>query len=156
MAPLLMPAITVMSDIKDTSTFQGKIHDLDEAVGKKILVLEDDVAMATSVRVRLEAAGYEVECVSDGVEGIKKVMENDYAVILCDMVMPNLSGDMFYVAVERVKPYLCRRFLFMTGYKGDRKVEEFIQRVNGLILWKPFESDDLMEAIQAVESKGPD
>jgi CheY-like chemotaxis protein len=145
-----------MSDIKDTSTFQGKIHDLDEAVGKKILVLEDDVAMATSVRVRLEAAGYEVECVSDGVEGIKKVMENDYAVILCDMVMPNLSGDMFYVAVERVKPYLCRRFLFMTGYKGDRKVEEFIQRVNGLILWKPFESDDLMEAIQAVESKGPD
>src|ERR1700677_1056746 len=156
MAPLLMPAITVMSDIKDTSTFQGKIHDLDEAVGKKILVLEDDVAMATSVRVRLEAAGDEVECVSDGVEGIKKVMENDYAVILCDMVMPNLSGDMFYVAVERVKPYLCRRFLFMTGYKGDRKVEEFIQRVNGLILWKPFESDDLMEAIQAVESKGPD
>jgi hypothetical protein len=69
------------------------------------------------------------------------------------MVMPNLAGDMFYMAVERVKPHLCKRFLFMTGHRGDRKVDEFIRKVHGLILWKPFQSHVLMESIQAIEQK---
>ena len=60
-------------------------------------------------------------------------MVSDYSVILCDMVMPNLAGDMFYVAVERVKPHLCRRIVFVTGHQGDRKVDEFIPQRPGLL-----------------------
>src|SRR5580658_2398438 len=101
----------------------------------------------------LEQNGYEVELAADGVQGIKKIMVSDYSAILCDMLMPNLAGDMFYVAVERVKPYLCKRIIFITGLKGDRKVDEFIRKVKGVILWKPFQSHVLFEAIQAVEDK---
>jgi len=43
--------------------------------------------------------------------------------------------------------------VFVTGHKGDRKVEEFIRKVRGLILWKPFQPHILMETIQAVERK---
>lgn len=147
-----------MSDIRNRAVFHERTHDLDHvtkwAAKKKILVLDDDTAIAGLVRIHLEDNGYEVDCVTDGVEGIKKVMVNDYAVILCDMVMPNLPGDMFYLAVERVKPHLCRRFLFMTGHEGNRKVDDFIRSVKGLMLWKPFKLHVLMEAIQAAESKG--
>ena len=69
------------------------------------------------------------------------------------MLMPNLAGDMFYAAVERVKPHLCPRFIFMTGQRGNRKVDEFIRKVRGLILWKPFQMHVLFETIQAVEKK---
>jgi CheY-like chemotaxis protein len=134
-----------------------KTHDLDQvamwAARKKVLVLDDDFAFADMIRVLLEANGYEVELAADGVQGIKKIMVNDYAVILCDMVMPNLAGDMFYTAVERVKPYLCRRIVFVTGHRGDRKVEEFIRKVRCLILWKPFQTHVLFETIQAAEKK---
>ncbi len=136
---------------------EEKAHALDDvaeaAPRKKILLLDDDVALADLTRMILENNGYEVETASDGVQGIKKIMAGDYSVILCDMVMPNLAGDMFYLAVERVKPHLCKRFLFMTGHRGDRKIDEFIRKVRGLILWKPFQSHVLIESIQAVEQK---
>jgi two-component system, cell cycle sensor histidine kinase and response regulator CckA len=126
----------------------------DAAPRKKILLLDDNATLANLTRLILVENGYDVELASDGVQGIKKILVNDYAVILCDMVMPNLAGDMFYMAVERAKPHLCKRFLFMTGHKGDRKIDDFIRRVRGLILWKPFKSHVLMESIRAVEQKG--
>ena len=130
------------------------IEDVTEAAPrKKILLLDDDASLANLVRIILEENGYDVELASDGVQGIKKVLASDYSVILCDMVMPNLAGDMFYMAVERVKPHLCKRFLFMTGHQGDRKIDDFISRVGGLILWKPFTSHVFMESIQAIEQK---
>jgi CheY-like chemotaxis protein len=125
----------------------------DQAPRKRILLLDDDPQLADFTRMILEENGYSVEVVSDGVQGIKKVLAAEYSVILCDMVMPNLAGDMFYMAVERVKPHMCKRFLFMTGHHGDRKVDDFIRRVRGLILWKPFKSHVLMESIHAVEAK---
>src|SRR5271165_5716503 len=131
-----------MSEKKYYAPIVEKTHELGEAtepVGrKKVLVLDDDIAFIDLTRTILETNGYEVETAADGVQGIKKIMASDFSVILCDMVMPNLAGDMFYMAVERVKPHLCKRFLFMTGHRGDRKVDEFIRKVRGLILWKPF------------------
>ena len=67
---------------------------------------------------------------------------------------PNLSGDMFYMAVERTKPNLCKRFIFMTGHKGDPKIDAFIRKVRGLMLWKPFELHDLQATIEAILKKG--
>lgn len=125
----------------------------ESAPRRKILIVDDDAGFADLTRAILETNGYEVETASDGVVGIKKIMTGDYAVVLCDMGMPNLAGDMFYMAVERVKPHLCKRFLFMTGHRGDRKIDQFVRKIRGLILWKPFQSHVLMESIQAVEQK---
>jgi two-component system NtrC family sensor kinase len=134
-----------------------KTHDLDHmvrwAARKKVLILDDDFAFADMTRMILEQHGYEVELAADGVQGIKKIMVNDYSVILCDMIMPHLAGEMFYTAIERVKPHLCRRLVFVTGHQGDRKVNEFIRKVRGLVLWKPFQTHVLLETMQAVEKK---
>ena len=116
-------------------------------------MVDDDFAFSDMIRMILEQHGYEVDLAADGVRGVKSIMISDYTVILCDMVMPNLAGDMFYAAVERVKPHLCRRFVFVTGHHGDRKVDEFIRKVRGLVLWKPFETHALIEAIRAVENR---
>ena len=134
-----------------------KTHDLDQAARlaarKKVLILDDDFEFADLTRLLLETNGYEVDLAADGVQGIKKIMDSEYGIILCDMVMPNLAGDMFYLAVERVKPYLCRRIVFVTGHQGDRKVDEFIRKVKGLVLWKPVQAHVLIETVQAVEKK---
>jgi two-component system, cell cycle sensor histidine kinase and response regulator CckA len=121
---------------------------------KKVLLLDDDVVLSNMTRLILMENGYDVELASDGVQGIKMIMSGtDYSVILCDMVMPNLAGDMFYMAVERAKPHMCKRFLFMTGHQGDRKIDEFVRKVRGLMLWKPFQTHVLLESIRAVEQK---
>lgn len=122
---------------------------------KNILILEDDVALALILKEALESQRYAVTVVPSGTEGLKQIMAGDFSVILCDMVMPNFPGDMFYLAVERIRPHLCSRFIFMTGHQGDRKIEQFIRRIRGLMLWKPFEVHVLFDAIKVVNSKKP-
>jgi DNA-binding response OmpR family regulator len=145
---------------KTLSPLGEKTHDLDHVVRwaarKKVLIVDDDFGFADMIRMILEQHGYEVDLAADGVRGVKSIMVNDYAIILCDMVMPELAGDMFYTAIERVKPHLCRRFIFVTGHNGDRKVDEFIRRVRGMVLWKPFQTHVLLETIRAVEQKARD
>jgi DNA-binding response OmpR family regulator len=117
---------------------------------RKILLLEDDPAFKEIIKDFLTDCGFTVIAVQNGVEGVHEVMGNDFEVILTDMMMPTLPGDMFYRAVERMRPYLCDRFIFMTGHRGAGKVHEFITAVQGTILTKPFHVDDLLEMIAFV------
>ncbi len=41
--------------------------------------------------------------------------------------------------------------IFMSGHKGNPKIEAFIKSINGTVLWKPFELYQLTEAIRNVE-----
>jgi len=120
---------------------------------KRILILEDQVEFAEQLKVYLESHGYSVTMVANGVEGLKQIMALEFEVILCDMVMPTLPGDMFYLAVERSRPKLCKRFIFMTGHRADPKWDSFVRRIKGIMLWKPFTMADLMAAIQVVTAK---
>lgn len=114
---------------------------------KKVLLLEDDPAFKEIMTDFLRETGFEVVAVMNGVEGVHQVLASDFEVILCDMMMPTLPGDMFFRAVERMRPHLCDRFVFMTGHRGNVKVNDFIKTVNGTILTKPFHVDDLLEMI---------
>jgi len=118
---------------------------------KKILLLEDDEDFRDIIKDFLELHFYQVVMVKNGVEGVREIMTSDFEIILCDMMMPTLPGDMFYLAVERMRPHLCDRFIFMTGYKGDGKVSDFVKKVNGTMLNKPFHMDDLLEMIAFIQ-----
>lgn len=122
-------------------------------VKQRVLVLEDDAVFASMLKEGLETVSYAVTTVGTGTEGLKLVMANDYDAIVCDMVMPSLSGDMFYLAAEKVKPHLCRRFIFITGHKGDKKWVEFARQRGCVILFKPFDLHVLFEAVQVTIEK---
>jgi CheY-like chemotaxis protein len=117
---------------------------------KLILMLEDETALTEELKPFFAYNGFNLVAVTNGVDGLKQIIARDFSAIICDMMMPSLPGDMFYRAVERTKPLLCKRFIFITGYKGNRDIEEFIRKVNGVMLWKPFETHQLMDAIQVV------
>ncbi len=125
--------------------------DAAKPAAKRILMLEDDAAFGEIMGDFLRESGFAVETVVNGVEGVHKVLAGDFEVILCDMMMPTLPGDMFFRAVERMRPHLCDRFVFMTGHRGNQKVNEFIESVNGTILTKPFHVDDLLEMVAFIE-----
>ena len=57
---------------------------------------------------------------------------------------------MFYLAVQKVKPYLCSRFLFVTGNGDDPRTNDFLQRSDGLVVFKPVPSDELLQMISLV------
>ena len=120
---------------------------------KHILMLEDETALTDELQPYFLYNGFNLVAVTNGVDGLRQIIARDFSAIICDMMMPSLPGDMFYRAVERTKPQLCKRFIFITGFKGNRDIEEFIRKVNGVMLWKPFQTHELMDAIQVVLQK---
>ena len=120
---------------------------------ESILLVEDDKCLGETLEFYLQSEGFRVRRVSNGAEGLCEVASSDFHIILSDMVMPNMSGDQFYQAVEKVKPHLCRRFIFMTGHQADPRSDGFIRRVRAFMLWKPFPLCDLLTAIGIVWKK---
>ena len=120
----------------------------------RVLLIEDDSVLNDALKDCLTEAGYSVVAARDGPEGVKAVLAGDFSVILCDMMMPGLSGDMFYRAVERARPHLCNRFVFMTGHRCDAKVDEFIRSVHAHGFRKPFHLDDLLCTIRLIDMCG--
>jgi DNA-binding NtrC family response regulator len=120
---------------------------------KRVLLLEDDEMLKTAIKEYLETNFYEVVAVSNGAEGVRAVLKQEFDAIVCDMMMPKLPGDMFYTAVERMRPHLCKRFIFITGHRGNPKVNDFIKQVKGQMLNKPFRMDDLIDAVALVQVK---
>lgn len=112
----------------------------------KVLILEDDTALRETIAAFLTENGFEVSAVRDGVEGVSQVLENDFEVVLCDLTMPTLTGDMFYRAVGRLRPSLCNRFIFMTG-RSDQGCKKMVGFFRAPVLSKPFHLHDLLDYI---------
>jgi CheY-like chemotaxis protein len=117
---------------------------------KSILLLDDDVELADTLKLLLESRNYVVTTVKNGVEGLHEVMAFDFDVIMCDMLMPTMPGDMFYLAVQRTKPHLSERFIFITGHSGNPKVDAFLQKTKAAVLYKPVTTDELIRALSIV------
>lgn len=120
---------------------------------RRILLLEDDGLLASSLKELLETKQYLVTIVPNGAAGLQQLLATDFDVIVCDMVMPGFPGDMFYLAVKKTRPHLCNRFVFTTGHRADPKIDAFIRNTKGLMLWKPFQAHELLDAVETVLRK---
>lgn len=59
---------------------------------KKILIVEDEISILKLLSYNLEQEGYEVESAMDGQEGLEMALENDYEMILLDLMLPSKDG----------------------------------------------------------------
>jgi DNA-binding NtrC family response regulator len=118
-----------------------------------VLIIEDDDALGLVLASMFESSSFVVSRTTDGASGLRSISLMDFDVILCDLVMPNLSGDLLYLAVGRVKPRLCSRFIFMSGYLDDPKWKHFAGLTDCTMLCKPFAMNDLANAVQEVMTK---
>jgi two-component system, cell cycle sensor histidine kinase and response regulator CckA len=121
---------------------------------RRILAVEDNTEFAEILCLELSARGFLAESVPNGVEGLKRILAEDFDAILCDVLMPHMPGPMFYLAVQKAKPHLTSRFIFMTGFGNDPKVEEFVRQSGRASLWKPFAPSELLATLQTVLDSG--
>ena len=117
---------------------------------ESVLIVEDDIELGDTLKDFLESHPYCVTRVTDGAEGLRQLSAVDFDVILCDMVVPSLSGSDLYQSVKSMKPHLCKRFIFMTGHNADPKSDHFVRRIGAIMLWKPFHLADLLAAVQTI------
>ncbi|MDB6123303.1 MAG: sensor hybrid histidine kinase [Pedosphaera sp.] len=117
---------------------------------KHILVVDDNVELAQTYQELFQVHGYKATIATNGVQALKLVMHSEVDAILCDLSMPQLEGDMFFITVERVRPHLSKRFVFVTGNVGNPKYEPFLKNVSCPVLYKPVAIDNLLKALSSV------
>jgi len=116
----------------------------------RVLLLEDRDDFREVLHEHLALRCYEVTSVPSGVEGLREIMKGAFDLIICDMMMPQVGGEMFYWAVTRARPVAARRFIFFTGHQNNPAINFFFRRVNARVLFKPFNLAELDSAIHDV------
>ncbi|MFL6597400.1 MAG: response regulator [Chthoniobacterales bacterium] len=120
---------------------------------QRVLLLEDRDEFREVLHDYLVYRSFQVTSVPSGVEGLREIMKDPFDLIICDMMMPQVGGEMFYWAVTRARPAAAQRFIFFTGHQNNPRINFFFQRVKATVLIKPFKLQALDSAIANVVRK---
>ncbi|MGB8167696.1 MAG: response regulator [Chthoniobacteraceae bacterium] len=119
----------------------------------RVLLLDDREDFRDVIGEFLSSRLYHVTAVANGAEGLREIMKDTFDLIVCDMMMPQVGGEMFYWAVTRMRPAAGLRFIFITGHQSDPKIQCFFSRINATVLIKPFPLEALSAATREVAKK---
>lgn len=113
---------------------------------KRILLVDDDREIVESMRIALEATGYEVRIARDGNQGLAMAEREDPDLVILDMMMPKRSGFLVLEKLRRTRP-MPLRIIMVTANEGNRhKAYAEMLGVDDY-LRKPFAMDRLLDSV---------
>ena len=116
-------------------------------MGKKVLVVDDEKLIVKGIRFSLLQDGMEVDCAYDGEEALQKIRENEYDIVLLDIMLPKLDG---FSVCQQVRDFSDVPILMLTA-KGDD-----MDKILGLeygaddYITKPFNILEVKARIKAI------
>lgn len=111
-----------------------------------ILVVDDDREHLSVVVDTLREAGYEVKPVNDGDAGLREIEENDYDLVLTDLMMPNVDGMDILKQVVTSSPNT--KCIILTGYGTIKGSVEAIKKGAFDYITKPMTSGELLVTVE--------
>ena len=114
----------------------------------KVLIIEDEILLANSLKALLESKGLEVEAVYDGESGAEYAELGIYDLLILDVMMPKMNG---YAVARSVRSKRCSTPILMLTAKSE--LEDRIEGLNAgadYYLTKPFDSRELLACINAL------
>jgi len=117
----------------------------------RVLVVDDEVQLGRLIQSFL--SDYDVVLATSGPEGRKQLDTSaPFDLILCDLMMPDVTGMDLYEHMQRTNPDMCSRFVFMTGGAFTSQAVQFLEKVaarGNACVEKPFRIDALVATIAA-------
>lgn len=120
----------------------------------QILVIEDEIELANTVKNELDFEGYEVSLAHDGLTGLTTARETEFDLILLDWMLPGLTGVEICRRLRQTANYV--PIIFLTAQN------EICDRVNGLdagandYLTKPFSIEELLARVRSTLRRAQD
>jgi PAS domain S-box-containing protein len=116
----------------------------------RILMVDDEVALGRSTRLLL-APEHDVIPVTHASEALRRVVRGDrFDVILCDLMMPEMSGIEFHQQLMKAAPEYLGRVVFITGGAFTKEARDFLEAVGSPHVEKPFTQTTLRTAIERI------
>lgn len=116
----------------------------------RILIVDDDPDVATSLSDVLSAQGHKVEVADTSRAALQRIETGAYAVVITDMRMPDLDGPALYREVTARRPLLEKSFLFITGDSFSKETNRFLKETGAVYLNKPCTFEEIESAVNKV------
>jgi putative two-component system response regulator len=114
---------------------------------ERILIVDDDKFMRSSLQTELEAEGFQVTTAENGMKAIELAREQHFDLVLCDVRMPDIDGIETIAAIKEVQPVA--RSIVITAYASpDKPISALKLRVDDYLM-KPFSIDDLLKSVRS-------
>ena len=118
-----------------------------DGAGRRILVIDDDLAIRVLLQAVLKRMQFEVDLAEDGAAGLEKVQhDGPFDLILLDLMMPRLNGYEFIEKISHDFPERRPHIIVFTA-AGKRGVEKIPQDAVCNSILKPFDLDKFIEII---------
>jgi signal transduction histidine kinase/DNA-binding response OmpR family regulator len=115
----------------------------------RVLVIDDEEIVLNAVR-RTLSSEHDVVTVSESPAALAWIEAGErFDVIICDLMMPVMTGIDLFAAIQRVAPELATRVVFFTGGAFTDEGRAFLERVDNISLDKPFEPQQLRALVNA-------
>ncbi len=110
---------------------------------RRVLVVDDEASVGAALR-RTLAAWHDVVTTTSAREALALLLRGErFDAILCDVMMPEMTGEELHRELERLRPELSARMIFMSGGAFSPGARQFLDRVNNRCVEKPVETDAL-------------
>ena len=123
----------------------------------RVMVIDDEPAILRTVE-RLLSREHEVVTCATGKEALDRLATDPkFNVILCDLMMPGLTGMELHEALVQLDPALAERLVFITGGVFTERARTFLERVDNPLIEKPFDVREMKALVRAkVRADGAD
>ncbi|MBN1959997.1 MAG: PAS domain-containing protein [Deltaproteobacteria bacterium] len=115
----------------------------------RVLAIDDEPLMLTGLR-RLLWREYELDTASSATEALSRIANNDYDIILCDLMMPGRNGMDLYSLIENSHPTISNRFIFLTGGAFTPSMNDFANKMGDRVISKPPDVEELLRLMKRV------
>jgi PAS domain S-box-containing protein len=112
--------------------------------GSRALVIEDEQALGDAVAASLADEGFAVDRAANGEEGLARLADRRYDVVICDLKMPKVDGVALFGQVSARMPEVRARMVFVTGDVAGTDTERFLEESGCRWIAKPFRLRDLV------------
>jgi signal transduction histidine kinase/ActR/RegA family two-component response regulator len=113
----------------------------------RILAIDDDLLVLKSYR-RALGRDHQMTFASDGQDALSELEEDaSFDVILCDLMMPNMDGPLFYEALAKAHPELIERIVFCSGGTFTPRAEQFVATCARPLVHKPIHPTELLAVL---------
>lgn len=114
-----------------------------------ILLVDDEPVLQSMIRRMLQKE-YDVTAVGAAKEALKMITGGtSFDLILCDLMMPDMTGMDLHAALERAAPEQAARMAFVTGGAFTDGARAFLDKMPGMVIEKPFTSAKIQEFVRA-------
>ncbi|HEY3920209.1 MAG TPA: response regulator [Stellaceae bacterium] len=117
----------------------------------KILVAEDDPALAAFLAQALTKQGHAVTKVDDGMGALAALAADRFDLLLADIVIPEPDG--VALALKASRDYPAMKIMLMTGYDAERQRAHNLDALVDGVVMKPFNLDEICGAVSTLLKK---